>query len=382
MSSLTSEFLLQERHSKRRTGDAALGAEAKGQRPRFLRLARALEEARLDEGRSEETQHRTPRFQRLEKALAMRQIEADFGLHPAGIDQAADEGAKPRLGWLRLPAACSLGVVAGAAVAVAGGALMAQWAATSPVESREPSAPHVPLSEPPAIEEILLPPLGMRLDLRPRVVGEIGGRTLDGAGENVSFGLYDRLARLSSGDHRPDSLDVIAAIAQNFTLLVQESDDVDERRSVAATTGGVAAIERPPPDPTAVMEDGESSSYDDSSYLSAYDHGYALQGQGRYLEALASYQVAIERKPATPHALYNMGAVLSKLGRLEEAASAFEKAATLDQSNPFVYYDWGWTLEQAGAVDMAIEKYQLAVATDARSTAAVHAHKRLGVLQR
>jgi tetratricopeptide (TPR) repeat protein len=77
-----------------------------------------------------------------------------------------------------------------------------------------------------------------------------------------------------------------------------------------------------------------------------------------------------------------MGAVLSKLGRLEEAAAVFEEAATLDQSNPYVFYDWGWALEQAGAIDMAIEKYQLAVAIDAESTAAVHAHKRLGVLQR
>jgi hypothetical protein len=382
MSSFTSEFLLQERHSRRRTDDAALGAEAKGKRPRFLRLARALEEARLDEGRSEETQHRTSRFQRLEKALAMRQIDADAGLHPAGIDQGADEGAKPRPGWLRLPVACSMGVVAGAAVAVAGGTLMAQWAATSPVESREASAPQVPLSGPSAIEEILLPPLGTRLDLRPRVVGDIGSQTPHGANENSSSGADDRPARLSGGDYPSEGLDVIGAIAQHIGLLVRESDDVHELRSVSPAAAQVAEIEPPPPNLTAAMEDGESSAYDDTSYLSAYDHGYALQGQGRYLEALASYQVAIELKPATPHALYNMGAVLSKVGRLEEAASAFEKAATLDQSNPFVYYDWGWTLEQAGAVDMAIEKYKLAVATDAKSTAAVHAHKRLGVLQR
>jgi tetratricopeptide (TPR) repeat protein len=350
MSSFTFEALVQEQHSERAMplGDAALGAEAKGKRPRFRRLARALEEARLEEGRSEGTQHGTPRFQRLEKALAMTQIEADAALHPAGIDQGADEVAKPGPGWLRLPVACSLGVVAGAAVAVAGGALMAQWAATSPVESREASALHVPPSKPPAMEEILLPPLGTRLDLRPRV-GEIGSRIPHGATES---------------------------------LLVRGSDDVHERRLVSPAAAPVVEIEPPPPDLTAVVEDEEGSSFDESSYLSAYDHGYALQGQGRYVEALASYQVAIKLKPTTPHALYNMGAVLSKLGRLEEAASAFERAATLDQSNPFVFYDWGWALEQAGVVDMAIEKYQLAIATDAEGTAAINAHKRLGVLQR
>ena len=59
-----------------------------------------------------------------------------------------------------------------------------------------------------------------------------------------------------------------------------------------------------------------------------YNLGNYLQAEGRYAEAHAAFQTALELRPDDPKLLNNIGAVLGKQGRHEEANRALPRGAT------------------------------------------------------
>jgi tetratricopeptide (TPR) repeat protein len=114
----------------------------------------------------------------------------------------------------------------------------------------------------------------------------------------------------------------------------------------------------------------------------AYELGSVLRWQGRYAEAVASYELAAQLAPDKAYMLYDLGNALAKLGRLDEAAWSFERAAALDATNPYILYDWGWTLERAGALALAEGKYRDTLAVGAGTAAGKNARARLTAFDR
>jgi tetratricopeptide (TPR) repeat protein len=64
-----------------------------------------------------------------------------------------------------------------------------------------------------------------------------------------------------------------------------------------------------------------------------FDRGNSLLEEGRYEEAIASYDKALEHKPDFHEAWYNRGSFLSYLGRSEEAIANYQQGLSYLQSS-------------------------------------------------
>ncbi|MGB5595240.1 MAG: tetratricopeptide repeat protein, partial [Crocosphaera sp.] len=71
------------------------------------------------------------------------------------------------------------------------------------------------------------------------------------------------------------------------------------------------------------FQDSEGNSDD---YEAWYNRGIALDDLGRYEEAIASYDKALEIKPDKDEAWNNRGVALYNLGRYEDAIASYDKA--------------------------------------------------------
>jgi hypothetical protein len=341
----------------------------KSSSPCFPRFMRALKDAKLAEQEIQKAAlPRMPKFQRLHAAIAMEQGGSPPGPQPARLEQGNGDDGWFRRYALQLLPACSVAALAGTAVALVGGSLMTQLAATSPAE--------------PVTEEVTLASLADPFAFQLEVVSRVGKSVLRGAPGERHTRDRDGPVEMFPSAHGL-SAERPTALLTLHVANVSEPAGSEEVTSSAAIHASDMAAEPVPErtDPAVVEGELEKLAKEHSSHISAYDHGYMLQQEGLYADALASYQVALLHEPGLAHILYNMGAVLSKLERFDEAAAVFARAAALDQSNPFAFYDWGWVLERTGKIEEAIEKYQLAVTTDAASNAGINAQKRLAFLQ-
>lgn len=64
-----------------------------------------------------------------------------------------------------------------------------------------------------------------------------------------------------------------------------------------------------------------------------YQEGNALRGQGRYEEAIASYEQALRLDPNYANAHMYKGLTLRKLGNVEGALSAYDEALRSDPTS-------------------------------------------------
>jgi tetratricopeptide (TPR) repeat protein/SAM-dependent methyltransferase len=93
-----------------------------------------------------------------------------------------------------------------------------------------------------------------------------------------------------------------------------------------------------------------------------YNLGNALLGQGRSTEAIASYRLALELKPDFPEALSNLGNAFQDLGRLDDAVACFRRLLTIRPELPEALANLGNALQIQGKLDEAIEHYHRALA--------------------
>lgn len=99
--------------------------------------------------------------------------------------------------------------------------------------------------------------------------------------------------------------------------------------------------------------------------------GEAYEAAGRYEEAVAAYQKAIELKPEEATYHNNMGNALAKLGKIQEAMAAYEKSAALDPTNAAnAWRNAGIVLYNANRMKEAIEPLHKALGIDPKSAQA------------
>lgn len=99
--------------------------------------------------------------------------------------------------------------------------------------------------------------------------------------------------------------------------------------------------------------------------------GEAYETAGRYEEAVAAYQKALELKPEEATYNNNMGNALAKLGKIPEAMAAYEKSAALDPGNAAnAWRNAGIVLYNANRMKEAIEPLRKALEIDPKSAQA------------
>ena len=98
-----------------------------------------------------------------------------------------------------------------------------------------------------------------------------------------------------------------------------------------------------------------------SSGLFLWDLGNALVNLGRYEEAIASYDKALEIKPDQDEGWYNRGIALVILGRSEEAIASYDKALEIKPDKDEAWYNRGNALDNLGRSEEAIASWDKAL---------------------
>lgn len=94
------------------------------------------------------------------------------------------------------------------------------------------------------------------------------------------------------------------------------------------------------------------------AYIAYVNRAFALKAQGRYKEALADLDMAVEIKPKADH-YNNRGSVKKKLGDLPGAAEDYRKSLELSPSGA-TYFNLALVLEEAGDFNGAMTNAQKA----------------------
>ena len=89
--------------------------------------------------------------------------------------------------------------------------------------------------------------------------------------------------------------------------------------------------------------------------------GLALEGQGRFEEALASYNSALRLEPDNAEALNNRGNVLKALGRIDEALASYDEALAFNPNHAESLNNRGNILHSCNRLDEALISYDRAV---------------------
>ena len=100
------------------------------------------------------------------------------------------------------------------------------------------------------------------------------------------------------------------------------------------------------------------------NYETAKQHnntGNALQSQGRFAEAIASYRQAIALRPNHADTHYNLGNAFRNLGNYREAIASYQQAIVLNPKHARAYHNIGITLQLEDKYAEAIPYYQQAI---------------------
>lgn len=98
----------------------------------------------------------------------------------------------------------------------------------------------------------------------------------------------------------------------------------------------------------------------DSTPEADFDAGVALQGQGRFVEAVAAYVRTLAADPGHERALYNLGLCGLQVGDVAGAVACFRVAVTLNDANVAAWIGLGRALCQASQPDEALVAFQRA----------------------
>jgi len=94
-----------------------------------------------------------------------------------------------------------------------------------------------------------------------------------------------------------------------------------------------------------------------SEALNHYKQGLGLFGQGKFEEAIASFQHALASRPQWAEALHALATAQSKAGDQDSALATIEKVIALDPEDPFGYTSQSIFLQRKGLIPEA-EKAQ------------------------
>ena len=103
--------------------------------------------------------------------------------------------------------------------------------------------------------------------------------------------------------------------------------------------------------------------------------GWALNGWGRYNEAISILRKAIALDPKNAYAHANLGYALDQKGQYDEAIPILRNAIALDPKNALAHANLGYALDQKGQYDEAIPILRNAIALDPKNALA---HANLG----
>jgi tetratricopeptide (TPR) repeat protein len=96
--------------------------------------------------------------------------------------------------------------------------------------------------------------------------------------------------------------------------------------------------------------------------------GESYEVEGKYEEAAAAYQKAIDLKPEQAAYYNNLGNVLAKLGKIPEAQGAYQKSATVDPPNAAnAWRNLGIVLFQSGNYKDAVDPLKKSLDLDPKS---------------
>lgn len=104
-----------------------------------------------------------------------------------------------------------------------------------------------------------------------------------------------------------------------------------------------------------------------------YQQGMALQDDGQFAAAAASFCRALEIQPHHARAYSNMGIALQSLGRLEDAVTSYRCAVQIDPNYPEAHSNLGVALHGLGRLAEAVDSYRRALELNPDS-AAVHSN--------
>lgn len=118
-----------------------------------------------------------------------------------------------------------------------------------------------------------------------------------------------------------------------------------------------------------IMSEPPSSQGDESYW---FNRGNELLSSGQYLEALDSYDRAIEIISKDSDAWNNRGLALASLKRYEDALKSFDKAGALNPSHPDAWYNKGMVLCALGLFEDAVWSFDKALEINPRNAHAWH----------
>jgi tetratricopeptide (TPR) repeat protein len=102
-------------------------------------------------------------------------------------------------------------------------------------------------------------------------------------------------------------------------------------------------------------------SFQHDKYEALYNRGVSLGNLGRYEEEIESYDRAISFKPDKYEALYNRGNSLANLGRYEEAIKSYDRAISFQHDDHEAWSNRGISLANLGRYEEAIKSYDRAI---------------------
>ena len=113
-------------------------------------------------------------------------------------------------------------------------------------------------------------------------------------------------------------------------------------------------------------EEAEDKTVESDAHI---NKGYDLQQQGRDVEAIREYDLAIKADPNERLAYYNRGIALRNLGRYDEALKDFRRAIERDSRDKSAYNNIGWILMRQEKFSEAVNAYSSCIRLNANDGA-------------
>ena len=88
------------------------------------------------------------------------------------------------------------------------------------------------------------------------------------------------------------------------------------------------------------------------------------EGQDNFVEAIATYQVALDSGCSSANIFFNLGCLLQDRGQVDEAIASYQSAIDAGYSSTDIYFDLGCLFQDKGQIDKAIASYRSSLVCD------------------